>query len=192
MGGVAKAVGGAVSGGGKGQNAGPSENTIKNAMIYPELRDPAYRAIQDATKLYQQGYSIPKMNRRQWQGIEGIEDFASQYGGRLEDVLGNVGNIAQGNRQGDAPGDDYLRSIYAGKQGDTDAQNYFEDLFGGKRGDSSHQNYFENLYEIRAATVRVRSISRTCMRIRAATARARSSSKASMARVVRPPKDGTR
>jgi hypothetical protein len=82
-------------------------------MIYPELRDPAFRAIQDATRLYQQGYSVPKMNQRQLAGIEGIEDFATQYGGQLQDVMGNVSNIARGNRQGDAPGQDFLQSIYA-------------------------------------------------------------------------------
>ena len=116
MGGVAKAVGGAVGGvnkGIKGENAGPSESTIKNAQLWPDLRDPVYRAIQDATKLYQQGYSVPEMNRRQWQGIEGIEDWATNYGGRLEDVVGNIGNIARGNRTGDAPGQDFLQSIYA-------------------------------------------------------------------------------
>ena len=129
MGGVAKAVGGAVSGGGKGQNAGPSENTIKQAMIYPELRDPAFRAISDATRLYQQGYSIPRMNRRQWEGIENIEDFGQQYGGQLRDVMGNVSNIAQGNRAGDAPGEDYFRSMLQ-PQGDSSSQNFFEATYG--------------------------------------------------------------
>jgi hypothetical protein len=114
MGGVAKAVGGVASKGKGGDNPGASENTIKNAMIYPELRDPAFRAIQDATRLYQQGYSVPKMNQRQWQGIEGIEDWAGQYGGQLNDVMGNVSNIAQGNRQGDAPGQSFLEGVYQG------------------------------------------------------------------------------
>jgi len=114
MGGVAKAVGGVASKGKGGDNPGASENTIKNAMIYPELRDPAFRAIQDATRLYQQGYSVPKMNQRGWQGIEGIEDWAGQYGGQLNDVMANVTNIARGNRQGDAPGQEFLQSIYQG------------------------------------------------------------------------------
>jgi len=129
MGGVAKAVGGVASKGKGGANQGPSENTIKNAMIYPELRDPSFRAIQDATRLYQQGYSIPKMNQRQWAGIEGIEDFAQNYGGQLSDVMGNVSNIAQGNRAGDAPGDDYFRSILQ-PQGDSSSQNFFEGVYG--------------------------------------------------------------
>jgi hypothetical protein len=129
MGGVAKAVGGVASKGKGGENPGASENTIKNAMIYPELRDPAYRAIQDATQLYQQGYSVPKMNRREWQGIEGIEDFAGQYTGQLRDVMGNVSNIAQGNRAGDAPGDDYFRSMLQ-PQGDSSSQNFFEGVYG--------------------------------------------------------------
>jgi hypothetical protein len=114
MGGVAKAVGGVASKGKGGDNPGASENTIKNAMIYPELRDPSYRAIQDATRLYQQGYSVPEMNRRQWQGIEGIEDFAQNYSGQLGDVMGNVTNIARGNRQGDAPGQEFLQDVYQG------------------------------------------------------------------------------
>src|SRR6188768_2637953 len=117
MGGVAKAVGGVASKGKGGDNPGASENTIKNAMIYPELRDPAYRAIQDATRLYQQGYSVPRMNQRQWQGIEGIEDWANQYGGRLEDVMGNVSSIGMGNRAGDAPGTEFLQSMYGGRAG---------------------------------------------------------------------------
>ena len=60
MGGVAKAVGGAVGGvnkGLKGENMGPSESTIRSSQVYPDLRDPVYRSIQDARRLYEQGYS---------------------------------------------------------------------------------------------------------------------------------------
>jgi len=129
MGGVAKSVGSVASKGKGGENPGASENTIKNAMIYPELRDPAFRAISDATRLYQQGYSVPKMNQREWQGIEGIEDWAGQYGGQLNNVMGNVANIGAGNRAGDAPGDDYFRSMLQ-PQGDSSSQNFFEGVYG--------------------------------------------------------------
>src|SRR6187401_5977 len=105
MGGVAKAVGGVASKGKGGENPGASENTIKNAMLYPDLRPGVFTAIQDAKRLYEQGYSVPKMNRREWSGIEGIEDWAGQYGNQLGNVMGNISNIARGNRAGDAPGE---------------------------------------------------------------------------------------
>jgi len=135
MGGVAKAASGALSTGGlnksiKGENSGPSESTIKNAQLWPDLRDPVYRAIQDASSLYKQGYSVPKMNQRQWAGIEGIEDWANQFGGQLGDVSGNIANIAQGNRAGDAPGQAYLQSLYQHPQGDSSSQNFFERVYG--------------------------------------------------------------
>jgi len=132
MGGVAKSVGSVASKGKGGENQGPSENTIKNAMIYPELRDPAFRAISDATRLYQQGYSIPRINQRQLQGVESIEDWAGQFGNQLGDVSGNVTNIARGNRAGDAPGTEFLRSMYGGPTGEQPGDEYLESVMGGQ------------------------------------------------------------
>jgi hypothetical protein len=146
MGGVAKAVGGVASKGKGGDNPGASENTIKNAMIYPELRDPAWRAITDAGRLYQQGYSVPKMNQREWQGIQGIEDWAGQYGGQLNDVMGNVSNIAQGNRAGDAPGTEFLQRMFSGKAGQAPGDDFFRSMLQ-PQGDSSSQNFFEGVYD---------------------------------------------
>lgn len=133
MGGVAKAVGGAVGGvnkGIKGENMGPSESTIRSTQVYPDLRDPVFRSIQDARRLYEQGYSVPRFNRRQQEGVESIEDWAQQFGGQLGDATGNIANIARGNRAGDAPGQDYLQSLYQNPQGDTSSQNFFEGVYG--------------------------------------------------------------
>jgi hypothetical protein len=146
MGGVAKAVGGVASKGKGGENQGPSENTIKNAMIYPELRDPAFRAISDATRLYEQGYSIPRINRRQMEGIESIEDFAGQYGGQLRDVMGNVSNIAQGNRAGDAPGTEFLRSMYGGQAGNAPGDQFMRQFMQGPTGEQPGDEYLESVY----------------------------------------------
>lgn len=134
MGGVAKAAGSVFSTGSanekiKGSNSGPSEGTIRENMVYPDFRDPVFRSIQDARRLYEQGYSIPKFNRRQQEGVESIEDWAQQYGGMLGGATGNIANIARGNRAGDAPGQDYLQSLYQNPQGDSSSQNFFESIY---------------------------------------------------------------
>lgn len=101
-----------MSGGGKGGNSGPSESKIKDAMIYPELRDPAFTAIQQAKRLYEQGYQVPGMNRRQQEGVESTEDWASKFGSMIDEPLEYAGYLSQGKGVGDAPGQEFLQGIY--------------------------------------------------------------------------------
>ena len=104
MGGIAKSI--------MGGNSGPSENTIKSASIYPELRDPAYDAIQDARRLYEQGYAVPGLNRRSWEGVESTEDWASKFGGMIDEPTEYASWLSQGKGVGDAPGQEYLQNVY--------------------------------------------------------------------------------
>ena len=86
------------------------------------------------------------MNQRQRAGIESIEDWASQYGGQLGDVSGNVANIAQGNRAGDAPGTEFLRSMYGGQAGNAPGDQFMRQFMQGPTGEQPGDEYLESVY----------------------------------------------
>jgi hypothetical protein len=99
-------------GGGKGADK-PTDREIKRTQIYGDLVNPISRAIQDARRLHENGgQTVLGLNRRQWEGVEGIEDAASRVGSSMDEPLEYATWLSQGKNVGDAPGQEYLQSIY--------------------------------------------------------------------------------